>query len=338
MNAIVLRQPGELAFAAKNEPDCMEGEAIIRLHRIGVCGTDYHAYHGNQPFFEYPRILGHELAGEIVRLGGANEQGLRVGDKVCVIPYLECGMCVACRSGKANACVRLQVLGVHLDGGMREYMAVPQHKLVPVNGLDWDESVIVEPLAIGAHAVNRGKVGRDDVALVVGAGPIGLAAMKFCKLKGAKVAALDISDARLHFAKQWAQVDHTLSARTDVIAQLSELTGGEFPNIVFDATGNAQSMANTIHYASHAGRVVYISLVKGDIPITDAVFHKKELDLLASRAASKEEFQEVIQAIQSGHVDASSFISHRAPFLSGTEAFRSWTQPGGNMIKAVLEL
>jgi threonine dehydrogenase-like Zn-dependent dehydrogenase len=189
MKALVCTTPGQFDYSEKDQPVAQEGKAIIKIKRIGICGTDLHAFEGTQPFFSYPRILGHELAGELVDAGDA--QGFQVGERVSFIPYFNCGKCVACRNGKPNCCTNINVCGVHVDGGMAEYLAVPSYSLLHGEGLSFDELALVEPLAIGAHGVRRAGVNDGEFVLVIGAGPIGLGTMEFARIAGGKVIALD---------------------------------------------------------------------------------------------------------------------------------------------------
>ncbi|MFC5701363.1 zinc-binding alcohol dehydrogenase family protein [Cohnella faecalis] len=320
------------------EPELAKGEAIVRIRRIGICGTDYHAFKGNQPFFSYPRILGHELAGviEAVSEGAA---GLSEGDTVAIVPYMHCGQCVACRNGKSNCCSSMKVLGVHIDGGMRERLAVPVSHLLPAHGLDLDQVAVVEPLAIGAHAVRRAEPKQGENVLVIGAGPIGLGVMAFAKYAGARVIAMDVNKERLQFCRSWANVDAVVNALNNPLEALSELTGGEYPTIVFDATGNARSMTDSFQYVAHGGKLVYVGLVKADISFNDPEFHKREMTLMGSRNATREDFEYVLKALRSGSIDVERYITHRAPFDDMIGEFeRIWLKPESKVIKAMVEL
>lgn len=337
MRTIVCEEPNRFAMKETGMPTALEGEALIRIRRIGICGTDLHAYRGNQPFFEYPRILGHELAGEIVEIG-SNSRGLQPGDTVTIMPYLECGRCIACRTGKTNCCTQMRVLGVHQDGGMREYMTVPADHLLKADGLSLEQTAIVECLSIGAHAVRRADIAPGEFALVIGAGPIGLGVMKFAKLAGAKVIALDINDARLQYCKDWAPADYTVNVKNDPVKEIEAITGGDFPTVVFDATGNAKSMESAFQYVSHGGRLVYVGLVKADISFHDPEFHKRELTVMGSRNATIVDFEHVIDSLRSGQIDTDSFITHRVGFEDMIGAYESWLKPETGVIKAIVEL
>ncbi|XID94817.1 zinc-binding alcohol dehydrogenase family protein [Paenibacillaceae bacterium WGS1546] len=337
MRGIVCERIERFRLAELPEPAYREGEAIVGVKRIGICGTDLHAFKGNQPFFTYPRVLGHELAGIIERIGD-NDMGLKAGDQVSVVPYLHCGTCIACRNGKTNCCSSMQVLGVHVDGGMRERISVPVTHLVRTNGLTLDQTAIMEPLAIGAHAVRRSGLRKGDTALVIGGGPIGLGVMTFAKYAGARVIAMDVQDERLAFCRSWAKVDETVNALRDARGKLAEWTGGDMPSVVFDATGNAKSMEGAFELVAHGGTLVYVGLVKTDIRFHDPAFHSRELTLMGSRNATREDFDTVYAAIESGGVDVDSFITHRSSFEDMIGQFETWLKPESKVIKAIVEL
>ncbi|QGG55806.1 zinc-binding alcohol dehydrogenase family protein [Paenibacillus sp. B01] len=337
MKGIRCEQAEKLALVELPEPACGPGEAIVAVKRIGICGTDLHAYKGNQPFFDYPRILGHELSGVIERIDDP-ASGLRAGDPVSIIPYLHCGRCIACRSGKTNCCTAMKVLGVHADGGMRERIAVPTSHLLKASGLTLDEAAVVEPLSIGAHAVRRSELRAGETALVIGAGPIGLGVMAFAKQRGARVIAMDLSEQRLVFCSQWAKVHHTVKASPEAAAELASITDGDYPTAVFDATGHAGSMTSAFRYVAHGGRLVYVGLVKGDIAFNDPEFHKREMTLMGSRNATKEDFLHVMDVVRGGSLDIGAYVTHRAAFDETVDRFEEWLDPASQVIKAMVEI
>ena len=262
MKTLVCTCPGNFEYQTAEKPVLTNGHAIIKIKRIGICGTDLHAFEGTQPFFNYPRILGHELAGELVKFHDA--PGFHIGQKVTFIPYFKCGRCLACRSGKPNCCVNINVCGVHVDGGMMEYLSVPSYSLINGHGLDYDELALVEPLAIGAHGIKRAGVKPGEFVLVIGAGPIGLSAMEFARIADAQVIALDINDARLQFCKEKLNVAYTINALSpDVMEQLKIITNGDMPAVIIDATGSQKAINKAFEYMAHAGRYVLIGLQKG---------------------------------------------------------------------------
>ncbi|MFD2332901.1 zinc-binding alcohol dehydrogenase family protein [Cohnella sp. GCM10020058] len=319
------------------EPVLAPGFAIVALKRIGICGTDLHAFKGRQPFFAYPRILGHELAGVIEAIG-PNEEGLQIGDRVSVIPYMHCGICIACRGGKTNCCTDMKVLGVHIDGGMRERISLPVTHLIGANDLSLDQTATLEPFAIGAHAVRRSGLAAGETALVIGGGPIGLGVMAFARARGAKVIAMDVNEDRLAFCREWAGVDEVVSALADPLGSLLAANGGELPSVVFDATGNAQSMTAAFGYTAHGGRLIYVGLVSADITFHDPEFHKRELTLMASRNATREDFERVLEVIRAGNINVVRYITHRADFNDMIGQFEDWLKPETRVIKAMVEL
>lgn len=335
MKALICTEPGKLSYTTKEMPQVAPGNTLLKIKRIGICGTDLHAFDGTQPYFTYPRILGHELAAEVVDGNGE----FKPGDLVTVIPYKNCGKCLACRSGKTNCCSSIQVLGVHTDGGMAEYIQVPTRLLLHSQGLSLDELALVEPLAIGAHGVRRAGVKKDEYVLVIGAGPIGLGAMEFARITGGKVIALDINAQRLAFCKDKLKVDYTINALTDdVMTQLQEITNGDMPTVVIDATGNQKAINNAFQYMAHGARFVLIGLQKGEISFSHPEFHKREATLMSSRNATREDFDEVISAMKNKQVDPANYITHRVDFDTVATEFKSWLDPANGVIKCMVSI
>jgi 2-desacetyl-2-hydroxyethyl bacteriochlorophyllide A dehydrogenase len=293
LKSIVLNKPGELLLTETPPVTEVPGRAVLQVRRIGICGTDLHAFLGEQPFFSYPRVLGHELAVEIVEVG-PNSESLRVGDRCAIEPYLHCGICIACRRGKTNCCERIEVLGVHVDGGMRELLAVSTGQLHRSESLSLDELALVEPLSIGAHAVQRAQVEAGEFALVVGAGLIGLSVIQFAQLAGAKVIAMDINQQRLKFASENFSIEGAVEAGEDADELIRDVTGGDLPTVVFDATGNPHSMSQSFNLAANAGSLVFVGLFQGEITFNDVGAHRRELTMLCSRNATGADFRHVI--------------------------------------------
>jgi 2-desacetyl-2-hydroxyethyl bacteriochlorophyllide A dehydrogenase len=337
MKILTCTEPGSFAYGSAEIPALQPENALIKIKRIGICGTDLHAFEGTQPFFNYPRILGHELAGELVDFD--NAPGFEKGEAVTFIPYYNCGICIACRNGKPNCCTTIQVCGVHVDGGMAEYLSVPSRLLVHGEGLSFDELALVEPLAIGAHGVRRADVQKDEFVLVVGAGPIGLGTMEFARIAGGKVIALDINENRLNFCKEKLKVHHTINALSgDVLAQLQEITNGDMPTVVIDATGSQKAITNAFQYMAHGARYVLVGLQKGEISFSHPEFHKREATLMSSRNATRADFEHVISSMKKGLVDPTTYITHRVLFDEVQAQFESWLDPANGVIKAMVEL
>jgi hypothetical protein len=339
MKTIILEQPEQFRLT-ETEPPAVPGpnEALVRVHRVGICGTDLHAFEGKQPFFSYPRILGHELGVEVVALGPSdNSTTVAVGDKCAIQPYLSCGHCSACRRGKTNCCEKIQVLGVHIDGGMRELITVPVDKLYPSKILPLEILALVEPMCIGAHAVRRADIAPGENVLVIGAGPIGLAALQSAQLVDANVIMMEVSEQRLAFCRNRLGLAHVIDGKADPLAQLRELLGGELPTVVMDATGSAVSMMNAYKYVAHGGKLVYVGLVRGELTFPDPDIHSRELTIYRSRNATDSDFAWVIEQLETGKVDLTPWITHRATPEQMVEEFGSWLNPDTGVVKAVLE-
>ncbi|MFC9707524.1 zinc-binding alcohol dehydrogenase family protein [Paenibacillus sp. NPDC056933] len=337
MRAVVCEEINRLVLREMDEPERAENQALVSIRRIGICGTDLHAYKGNQPFFTYPRVLGHELAGVIEEIG-PNEAGLKPGDQVSIIPYLHCGHCIACRSGKTNCCVSMQVMGVHVDGGMRERIVVPVSHLIRAEGLTLDETAMVEPLSIGAHAVRRAAIRPGEQVVVIGAGPIGLGVMAIAKEAGAQVIAIDRNMDRLERSRSWAGVDFLVQANEQAVQQVSEITNGDYATTVFDATGNAHSMNEAIQYVAHSGQLIFVGLVKADISFHDPEFHKREMSILGSRNATREDFEQVMSILREKKWSMDDYITHRASFDQLPDSIDVWLSPDSHVVKAIVEL
>ncbi|GAB2559769.1 zinc-binding alcohol dehydrogenase family protein [Spirosoma areae] len=337
MKSLVCTTPGQFAYQQAQKPVLTPGNAILRVKQIGICGTDLHAFDGTQPYFSYPRILGHELATELVEADGAPD--FSPGEAITFIPYFNCGHCIACRAGKPNCCVSMQVAGVHIDGGMVEYLSVPSHSLVHGEGLGFDELALVEPLAIGAHGVGRANVQPGEFVLVIGAGPIGLGIMEFARIAGATVIALDLNESRLTFCRHNLGILHTINASApDVVKQLGVITNGDMPTVVIDATGSLRAINTAFAYLAHGGRYVLVGLQKGEISFSHPEFHKREATLMSSRNATRSDFERVITSMKNGLVDPTTYITHRVSFDQVSDEFAQWLNPVNNVIKAMVTM
>jgi 2-desacetyl-2-hydroxyethyl bacteriochlorophyllide A dehydrogenase len=337
MRRIVLLEPAQLQLQSAEPPVPGPGEALVRVRRIGICGTDLHAYQGRQPFFSYPRVLGHEISAEVVVVGD-NPDGLKVGEVCVVSPYLYCGVCGACRQGKTNCCARLKVLGVHVDGGLQDLITVPAHALVRADSLSVDQMAMVENQSIGAHAVRRAQIQPGETALVIGAGPIGFGVAQFARLAGAEVLVADLSAARLEMARRWLAPRQALEAGPELEAQLAGLTGGDLPTVVFDCTGSPGSMMQAFRYVANGGRLVLVGLAQADITFHDPEFHRRETTLLSSRNATRADFQHVIASMAAGRVVTEPLTTARVALDDLIPAFPNWLKPEAGVLKALVEL
>ncbi len=339
MKAVILEEPGRFVWVDQDfELSLAPDEALLKVHRIGICGTDLHAFAGEQPFFSYPRILGHELGVEVVKTGKEVEN-VSVGDRCSVEPYRYNTEDQAVRKGKPNCAEHMSVLGVHEDGGMREYFKFPAKFLHPSKKLSYSQLALVEPLGIGCHAVNRAQVSSEDRVLVIGGGPIGMGALQFARNAGADVAIMEVDKGRMEFCQQTFDLAGGVNPmEDDPEKQLRSLFDGNLPSVVLDATGNKKSMEAAFNYVAHGGKLVYIGLIQGDITFHDPDFHKKELTVMASRNALASDFEQIIHAMEEGHINIDPWITHQANFEDMIEQFDEWLKPGSNVIKAMVEL
>ncbi len=333
MRAISLNQPGEFQWTElPPAPAPNAGEALVRIRTIGVCGTDLHAFKGRQPFFTYPRILGHELGVEVLAVG-PGVTNVAAGDLCAVNPYLNCGECIACRRGKTNCCIQLKCLGVHTDGGMRDEMILPAAHLYASKKLSLEELALIETLGIGCHAVNRAQPVADERALVIGAGPIGCTVMEFLRLKQVSYEVLDLSPVRREFATKYMGAARVHESGESVLDQTPEL-----PTHVFDCTGNKESMETAFRYTAAGGKLIFVGLFVGDVTFHDPdPFHRRELTVMSSRNATAVEHRYILEKVEAGEIVTKHWVSELCPVEGMAERFPVWTEPGSGVLKAVID-
>jgi 2-desacetyl-2-hydroxyethyl bacteriochlorophyllide A dehydrogenase len=336
MKALSCIAPGKLAYQQIAAPSHVDGYSILKIKRIGICGTDIHAYEGTQPYFNYPRILGHELACEIAE---TDRKDFEKEEAVTIIPYFNCGHCIACRTGKPNCCASLQVFGVHIDGGMAEYISVPSYSLMHANGLSVEAMALVEPFAIGAHAIRRAGIQKNDFVLIAGAGPIGLGVAAFAQIAGAEVIMIDINPGRLEFCRNKLQIKYTINAlEENVHEKLKTITNGDMPSAVIDATGNQKAINGLFQYMAHGAKYILVGLQKEMISFSHPEFHKREATLMSSRNATKQDFEQVIASMNKGLIDPSIYITHRLSFSKVGNEFEQLFDPKQHVIKAMINM
>jgi alcohol dehydrogenase len=341
MKAIQLEKPrGFRMIEIPESPAPGPGEALVRVHRVGICGTDFSGFLGKMPFFSYPRIPGHELGVEVIAVG-EGVTSVRAGDRGAVEPYLNCGHCYSCRCGHTNCCETNQTLGVHCDGGLRPRFLIPARKLHRSAKLNFEQLALVETLAIGCHAVNRGGPKPGENLLVVGAGPIGLSAVEFARLSGARTIVMDMNETRLRFVREQMRIPDTITMRQDgqELKRLGELTNGQLADVVIDATGSHQSMGQGLNYCAFGGRLVYVGITQQEISFPHApVLHRRELTIAASRNALPSDFTRIIKLIEDGQLDTRPWITHQAEFDGLIEIFPTWLLPETGVIKAIVKV
>ncbi len=336
MQTLALDEPGRFTFRPPTAPRQPEpGEVLVRAARVGICGTDLHAFEGKQPFFNYPRILGHELSVEVAEVG-AGVTNVKTGDRCAVRPYLACGECLPCQNGKPNCCMKIRVLGVHVDGGMQEWLTLPADYLHPSAKLSLEELALVEPLSIGAHGVWRSGIGRGESALVIGAGPIGLAVVAGVRAAGATAVVLELSQKRREFCRKNAGVDTLIDAAGDPTEQITAAFGGDLPLYVFDCTGSPRSMNAAFRYIAHGGKLIFVGLYPGEITFNDPDFHKRETTLLSSRNATKADFDRVLKSLEEGLILTAPWIEHRFTPATLVDSFPKLLDPEAGVLKPMV--
>ena len=343
MKAIQLERPQHFIPLDIPEPAALApGEALVRVHRVGICGTDYSGYLGKMPFFSYPRIPGHELGVEVLTVG-EGVTNVKPGDRCSVEPYINCQQCYSCRRGHTNCCESNKTLGVMCDGGLVERYVLPARKLHISRKLTYDQLALVETLAIGAHAVNRGNPQPSEHVLVIGAGPIGLSAVEFARLSGARTIVMDMNAGRLAFVREKMGVPDTIlltpGGEDAAVEQLRALTNGQFADVVVDATGSNKSMASALAYCAFVGRLVYVGITQQEVSFFHApILHRREVSIMASRNALPADFTRIIALIEEGKIDTVPWITHHAAFEEMIAVFPTWLKPETGVIKAVVEI
>lgn len=336
MKTVICNEPGTLTLVERETPQVSEGHSLVRVSRVGICGTDLHIFAGKHPFLEYPRVIGHEFSGEVVESLGAGS--LAAGTQVIVNPYLACGSCRACRKGKPNCCTKISVLGVHADGALQEYVAVPNAALIPYDGLTPEEAASVEFFAIGMHSINRSGIAAGDHVLVAGSGPIGLGICLIALSRGAKVVLLDLNGDRLENARARFGLEAVVKAGDGAAEELAKLTDNEMFDIVFDATGNIHSIHNSFTYVGQGGTLCLVSVVKDDLCFPDPSFHARELTIVGSRNSTNQDFADVVELIKSGALDVGQFVTHTMTLEEVPDIFSGLSSEQNTLIKAMVSV
>jgi|SRR5579871_318460 len=330
MRTIILEQPGKFIITDTPQPSAPgAGEVLVRVLTVGVCGTDLHAFEGTQPFFSYPRILGHELAVEVMETGDGVGQ-FKPGDRCAVNPYMTCGECAACLRGRTNCCAKMRVIGVHADGGMRDRILLPAKQMYKCEKLPARQIPLVETLGVGCHAVGRASAKPGDRAIVVGAGPIGLSVIEFLRLAGADIAAVEKIPERLEFASHHYGLKRYYPSH--------EEAGQEEPSmLVFDCTGDRSSMERAIHLLQQGGTLVFVGLINDTISLFDPDLHRREATILASRNSTPAEHHSVLDLMQNRRIDVAAWPTDCVRPEAMDQRFPAWLHREANVVKAIVE-
>lgn len=335
MKSLICEHPTHLEYKERPVPTPTENEVLLKVKTIGICGTDIHAWAGKQPYFSYPRILGHEICGDIVALGN-NVTQFNLGQQAAVIPYVSCQQCSACLDDRPNCCEKISVIGVHQDGGMAEYIAVPATNVLLADAIPPEAAALIEPFAISAHAVRRAECVPGDSVLVVGGGPIGLGVAAIARADGVQVALADTQPERRTHTEHQLGIPTLDPAHPHFDAQLRACFQGELPNKVIDATGNEYAMNNSVNLIRHGGHIIFVGLFKGNLSFPDPDFHKKETTMKGSRNATHEDFAKVERLMNEGKISADMMLSHRFSFHSLADIYEKEIVNNKNLLKAVV--
>ncbi len=333
MKALLLTGPGQVQVADIHEVRRSEGDLLLQVDMVGLCGTDLNSFRGRNPLVTYPRVLGHEIAATVL----AGNHDIPEGTRVTVSPYTSCGQCASCRRGRENACRNNQTFGVQRDGAITERIAVPPSK-VYVSSLPAQELALVEPLTVGFHAVARGRVAPTDTVVVFGCGGIGLGAIAGASFRGARTIAVDLDDNKLKVAQLAGATDLVNSAHVDVRAKLRELTAGEGPDVMIEAIGLAETFRMAVEEVAYTGRVVYIGYAKEHVSYETKLFVQKELDIMGSRNALPEDFRQVMALLEAGRFPAQETITRVIALGEAPDALAQWSADPGAFTKILIDI
>jgi len=336
MKAAKILKPGVVNIVELDKPKVGTEEILIKLKALGLCGSDLKTYQGQNQMVIYPRIPGHEIAGEIVQTGENVSSEFQVGQLVTVSPYSSCGKCVACRQGRVNCCPDNQTLGVQRDGAAVEFITVPYNKVFLVGDLPAEQIACIEPLSVGWHATNRAQIRSEDIILVFGCGMIGLGVIAASAYKGAKVIAVDIDDLKLIKAKALGAIYTINSQKENLEKKIFHLTHGQGANVVIEAVGLTETFKKAIDLVCFAGTVVYIGYAKVPVEYDTSLFVKKEIDIRGSRNALDSEIKEVIKMVASRKIKIENLITQNYLLENLGEAFRFWDKNIDKVTKIII--
>ena len=333
MKALVLHKPGHASIETVPEPQLTNGNVLLRVQMVGLCGSDLNSFRGLNPLVSFPRIPGHEVSATVVQGHG----DLQSGTDVAINPYTSCGQCASCRRRRPNACQFNQTLGVQRDGALTEFIAMPQEKLYPAK-LTLKELCLVEPLTVGFHAVARGRVTAEDTVAIFGCGGVGLGAVAGSSARRARTVCIDVDDSKLQLARAAGATDTINSLTQSMHDGLLEFTDGRGPDVVIEAVGTPATFRAAVEEVAFTGRVVYIGYAKEPVSYETRLFVQKELDVLGSRNALPEDFQAVIKLLEAGKFPVNEAVGQIVPLEEGPDVFRSWSEKPSQFKKILISL
>jgi len=337
MKALYIIEPGKVELREIEKPAPGPGEVLVRVGMVGFCGGDLNAFKGTMPMQHYPMILGHEIGATITKLGDAVPDKLRERMKVTVSPYESCGRCIPCQRGRPNACRDNRTMGVRRAGAMTEYAVVPWADVYPSDKLSLKELALVEPLTVGFHAVQRGRVAGSDKVMVFGCGIVGLGAVAGSAARGAEVISVDIDDGKVAIAAE-AGASHTInSAEADLHEALAEITDGRGPDVVIEAVGLPETFRAAVEEVVFTGRVVYIGYAKAPVEYETRLFVQKELDIMGSRNCLGD-FGQVIEVLEAGRFPVDKVVTKIVPLEQAGEALAQWRDNPAGVSKIMVQV
>jgi threonine dehydrogenase-like Zn-dependent dehydrogenase len=312
------------------------GEVRVSVRHVGLCGSDLNTFKGLNPLVQLPRIPGHEIGGVILAAGDGVAAAYAAGRQVIVMPYTNCGKCTSCRKGRLNACRYNKTLGVQQDGGLAEEIVLPAEKLILNDVLPPRHLALVEPLSVGFHAVERGRVAKGDRVVVLGCGMIGMGVLIAAVARGAEVIAVDLSPEKRALALQFGAVETIDAGSEDVVARVMAWTGDDGVDVAFEAVGLPATFTQAIELACYGGRVVYVGYSKAPVTYQTQFFNLKELDIMGSRNATMQDFVAVIRHLETIGDRADALISKIIAFDEAESALPYWDSHR-NALKIIIE-
>lgn len=336
MKALVLDKANSFRYEEREYPECEMDSVTVHIEAVCICGSDVHAILGHQPLFSFPRVIGHEVSGTVVETG-EKVQSLKKGDRVCLLPCIPCGKCRACKKGKTNTCKNLQLYGVHTDGGLQEYLNAPADSFMKVpETMSAEEAAMLEPLAIGNHAVAKLSLSTEDIVLVEGAGPIGVSCALNVKTYGAEVILTDVSQERRRFVKEQFGLEVLDPVAYDYNDTVRRITQGRLFDAVIDTTAVKSVMENDWRYIAYGGAIVFVGICQGVLELPGIEFHMKEPSLFVTRNSTKADFQRIIDFIEKGEIIPRAFITHTVSFEEAKTRLPEWVKPENGTFKGVV--
>lgn len=338
MKAIKLTKPWNISVVDIPIPVPQKGEALIKIIAAGICGSDIGALRGTNGLVTYPRVIGHELAGEVISIPKDNKNNIKPGDRVVIDPYIYCGHCYPCSIGRTNCCTNLKVLGVHVDGGMTEYFTHPANLLVKIpEGMNYIQAAMAEPLTISLHGIHRGDLKAGEFCAIIGAGPIGLMAGMIAQAYGAHAILIDLVKERLDFAKSLG-IEHTINPKNeDSIEKIRTITHGTMAQQVMECSGSNDAIRTTLDFVSNAGRITFTGWPKKETSLPTDIITKKEIDIRGARTSAGE-FEEALMLIKTNKIDIKKILTKTVKSENATETIIDIEKNPGNYMKVVVTL